>query len=948
MRRHVRRTTAAICALLVATSPVAAEAVRTRAAIHGERARMVFEFPRGVGATADIDGGRLRVAFDRAMDGDVLEIVRRLPGFVSNVRFTGDRRQFEFDLDRALAVNAVWLDSRFVLDLTPRDAAPGRTVPVTAAISPPPPRLPAPLKAAEVPGDLAAKTLAQRRAFALTVPIRIGGLYLGDGSVRIQGGDEVLLPRDRIVELLTPIVIPGVIDGLNAIAVDDGFAPIEAFRAAGLAVEFDQGLVELRIALEATQRTVTVLGQRNRVGPDEATFGPSTYSGYINLRSATTFTQKSEVTPPGRGRTTVGIDGAFRIGEVVIEHESRFNDESDPRVERGRTRVLYDDVENVIRYSAGDLMYGTTDFQGFLPAGGIAIERRYGDLQPYANIRPTGRFQFVLDQPSQVTVFLNGQIYQTLSLAAGPYDLRDFQLGEGLNDIVLQIENDLGQIQTIEYSAFFDNTLLNEGLSEFSYAVGATSDVRSGQIRYDPEAVGSFFHRYGLTNEITLGANGQATGDAWLGGASVIWASPFGTIDLQAAASDAVDSELDYALTANYRMRFRVDPTDIRQLDLSFNYLGYEFGSPAAEGSRNSVQYEAAARYSQPLPFGLRGSIGGRYGWGQQGEDDRWSVNAFVSRSIFDRVNVALSLERFENQDEPAESRALLTFNVRLDAPGQSVRGRHDTLSRTSRLDYTYTTADRVGSFSGTVGVQRTPNDYSAVGSLDYTGDRVTVGLDHDVVLDRPLNGLTSEVTRLRAGTALAFADGTVGWGRPIGNSFALVRPHESIPDSQVLVDNSIYGPRARTGILGPAIVPDLGSYVVTPLPMEVTDLPPGYDLGPAQRPLVQTAYRSGTDIRVGSARNISALGTLVDPAGQPIALAAGRMVPEVEGEGIAVDIFTNRSGRFSAQPLAPGRYRLTIAVEDRSYTTEVDVPDGITGLYRAGTVTVQPAAGSP
>ena len=200
----------------------------------------------------------------------------------------------------------------------------------------------------------------------------------------------------------------------------------------------------------------------------------------------------------------------------------------------------------------------------------------------------------------------------------------------------------------------------------------------------------------------------------------------------------------------------------------------------------------------------------------------------------------------------------------------------------------------------------------------------------------------TDQRTSVRVGTALAFADGKFGIGQPIrGNGFAIVYPHESIGDKTVTVGTGD-DVRARTDWLGAAVVPDVPAYSSSTIPVDVADLPVGYSLGAGAFDTF-APYRAGYKLEVGSAYSVSAYGTLLNAAGEPIALLTGIAYPDGNKEK-QVAIFTNGAGKFGAEGLAPGKWVIEMATEGAPTLFAIEIPGGTDGLFKAGEL--RPAGG--
>src|SRR5262249_45608829 len=120
------------------------------------------------------------------------------------------------------------------------------------------------------------------------------------------------------------------------------------------------------------------------------------------------------------------------------------------------------------------------------------------------------------------------------------YDLKDFPLFNGLNDVELYVVDEFGRRLIASFSQFFSARLLNAGIFEFGATAGIPQ-LRDGgdELTYDDSnATFSGYARYGLLDDVTIGANFQIDKNQWLMGAEIGWATPVGTLSLVAGWSD--------------------------------------------------------------------------------------------------------------------------------------------------------------------------------------------------------------------------------------------------------------------------------------------------------------------------------------------------------------------------------------------------------------------------
>ena len=115
----------------------------------------------------------------------------------------------------------------------------------------------------------------------------------------------------------------------------------------------------------------------------------------------------------------------------------------------------------------------------------------------------------------------------------------------------------------------------------------------------------------------------------------------------------------------------------------------------------------------------------------------------------------------------------------------------------------------------------------------------------------------------------------------------------------------------------------------------DVPEAPPGYDIGTGSLRVVPP-YRSGYSVTVGSDYSTLVVGRLLDANGDPISLLAGTATELDVPGGKTLTVFTSRDGRFGAQGLRPGRWRIDMPASPAvSYT--ITIPKDSKSLVRIG-----------
>lgn len=813
--------------------------------------------------------------------------------------------------------------------------------------------------------EVIAPTLKPAAAMEIVVPLKEAQFYIADVPIRIAQDQSVTVLTAPFLAAAAKVLRPDALSKLKAALSGAQSHPLEAFRAAGVALTFDPLKVELLITTSIDQRArgaVSVLPFTPEIASEGAA-KPALFSAYMNTRFAADYVWQSDDHDTGVDAPRVDLEGAMRLGKVVIEAEATAegmrqghlsgSKHDDPRFLRRGTRAVYDLPEEAVRFKAGDVDVLRTGYQYGTGVLGLSVERAYGLLQPGRNIRSTGKRSFRIERPSNVTVKLDGIAFKQIRLEAGDYDLADLPLRAGANDVTLEIEDDVGQRQVLDFTTFSGMTLLAKGVDEWGVTAGMRSTIHDGELEYDTgRGLASGYYRLGLSENLTAGAHAQADERAGMGGIAAVWGTPYGIFAFESAASWHEDAGAGFAGSLDYDLTNVIDRYGFRHsLRLGAEAWSNGFSTPGIDVFSNERWLEFAAQYSRSLPFDMTGSLSGRYAFLREtdkGSSERYSIGASLHRQLSADLSLGLVLSYQAGNDRAEDNgtSGILRLTWRPD-DRSFLDVSHETLGHRSRVHYNRFGGEGVGSWNADVQVDNYADDgtLGISGGVNYVANRARLAASHHATGDA-LYGLKSsrfdgtfseQRTSVRVETAVAYADGRVAVGRPVTNSFAIIDTHETLGARAAEVGRGRDRVEVRSDGLGPLLVPDVSSYTTTRLQYDVTDLPPGYDLGAGAFDLV-APHRSGYSLEVGSAYTVTASGTLIGADGEPVALVTGNAMQLEGGDGRAVEIFTNRAGRFAAQGLAPGRWRITM----RSETPQsflIVVPARTVGLYEAGTL---------
>lgn len=757
--------------------------------------------------------------------------------------------------------------------------------------------------------------------------------------------DRLLVNAPRLLAAVRPVLQAEKYDALATALAGLGDVPSTQFATLGFPVSYDPQAIALAIEIPAAARNarqvrLAELGE-GIIGDADA---PAGFSGYLNLRSSAEYQWQGS----GRGfqDPLIEADWALRAGGVVLEGEGsgQIGTGNNQKTEfrREGTRLVYDDQGLLARFTAGDLLPVSRGFSGTSQMAGFSMARTYSTLQPQRNVQPRGDRSFTLTRPSTVEAFINGQPVRQVRLEPGTYNVQDFPFVQGSNDVRLLVTDDTGRQETIEFSLFFDRTLLAPGLTEFGIYAGILAPYlgSSRDYQFSKPAANGYF-RHGLSQTLTVGANFQAQSRGAVVGGEMVYASPIGTIGVDLAGSHVSDIGNGYAVNIGLQRTFGGSLSAGRAFSLTFERRSRNFATPAATTADNRFAYEVGATYSQSIGQLQYVSIDGRYSRGRGINTDQKSARLSYGYRLTSRINFQAE-SIYEDRLATGKNlgfRVGLTFRM---GERTSANAEYDSRNDRARLGYQTSSGSGVGATSLSGSVDYGQGTVGVDGAVSYTANRAELSLAHTTAFDNSGFNVTDQRTSLRASTAIVFADGHLALSRPIYDGFALVVPHKSLKGTKILLDPREDEYTARSGTFGGAVANDLASYSDRVVTYDAPNAPPGYDLG-AGNVRVLPPYKAGYLVTVGSDYSLTALGRMLTEDGQPVSLLAGQAFELDKPDAPPQTIFTNREGRFGLSGLKAGKWRIEMPTEPKS-SVIITIPENAAGVVRLGDIQLKGA----
>lgn len=769
----------------------------------------------------------------------------------------------------------------------------------------------------------------------LEAPLEFNGRFLGSISVEVDVAGAGAIDGPRLIELLRPALSPELNAAVGTRVAGRRRVELADLNGDDFRIEFDPAALTVRAEVAAAGVAQTRLSVAAREqAPDPAAFEPQEgFAAGVNVSFGQQYLHDTgDGFEPLRG-TLAGFANLGGFDGVTLTAGLDYDGSAGDALRRREIRLTKDYYASAIRATAGEFTPATFGLQGGARILGIGVERAYSTIRPFQNVRPVGRQQFTLERESTVEVFINDIRSETLVLQPGRYDIADFPFASGSNRVRLVVEDAGGRGEIAAFDVFSDTALLDPGVVQFGAALGLRE--AGGTFDYGGGVAATAFALRGITNNLTLGAHAQATELALQAGAVSAWGTPFGFIRAELVGSrNAARGDVGAAVSIDYRGEFSLlEPNDLRVVMTGMTSTR-DFQNAFIPEGQNPTIWQVAAQATWRAPLAVSVGLGYAYQRGRGPNLDNERYDLTLGRS-FGRFGLNTTASRV-NEGRGPEWRLAVGLSVRI-ASRLYGTGRYDSRRDLKEIEIARSTNGELGDVSGDLRLGEDRDARGLSGRVAYIHNRFDLTARHDRSVSLGPTGGSSAQSTWNVNTFVGYADGRIALGRQSPEGFLIASRHETLRGSRLDVKA---GERviARSGVFGPALVPIARAYGVQRFETAVDPLPPAYDLG-AGAVSVFPGIGAGYHVQVGSDASRIAIGALAEN-GAPVALAGGTVerVGAKAGEA-GRPFFTNRAGRFVADGLAPGRYRIVIGGVAKG---EFTVPEKGEGMVDVGTITLQ------
>ena len=771
-----------------------------------------------------------------------------------------------------------------------------------------------------------------KRVLRFVVPLTDSGNYLGDVELAVDPQDRLSVKAERLLQILEPLIKPDIFGRLKSAVGNKAEISEAQLNTEQITLVYDSDKLALSIGIPVLSRRKESLSLGANNGPGTATLQPAPFTAFVNFRTAVDLVEQGN--DRGVAAPVSSIDWAARAFGVVAEGEGYLSlRKGDPLFRRVGTRLVYDDLADVIRFTLGDVRPFGRTFQSTPTVAGFSASRFYNVLEPWQEFRSTGSQSFTILAPSTVETIVNGRNVERRTLQPGSYSLNDFPLAEGSNDVRLHIIDETGKERIVEFNLYSNRQLLEPGKTEFSFFAGVYSNPTRSDIDYSREWSTNGFVRRGFSQQLTAGANMQADARAQQVGTEVLLGNVAGLFGAELAGSRRTAGGDGVAAVASYEKILGSGGEQQHSIHALAEYRSPLFAVPGALIPREPTQFRASFGYA--MTFGLDRfiSLDAQYSRDRVLHDRFYSVRASGGLAITTTLAAIGEIQWDRGQNHKG---FVARIGLRKRFGARSLAQLDVATDGTAHATYQTASGRGIGSWSASADLNRTSDATTLNASGSLVGNRAELALDQIASYDQAGKRISDVRTSVRAGTSMSFADGHFAIGRPIQEAFLLATPHLSLHGKEVRIDPDEKSEEAASGSLGGAVEGSLTAYSPRLLVYDVPDAPAGYDLGAGNVQIVPP-YKAGYHLEIGSDYHLLVIGRLLDRSGQPISLLAGKAIDLHAPKRPAITMFTSRNGNFGAQGLRPGKWRIEMPTEAGPTIYEVDVKDDPSGTVRVG-----------
>jgi outer membrane usher protein len=624
----------------------------------------------------------------------------------------------------------------------------------------------------------------------------------------------------------------------------------------------------------------------------------------------------------------------LRLDDFLFLSDSVFKkDDQEEKFSRLLSNITYDRRQQMDTFIFGDFYASSGNLGSTAVLGGLSYSKKY-NLDPYFIKRPMLDYQGFATLPSEISVYVDGRRIKSQKVSPGGFDLRNILGYSGLHNMEVVIKDAFGREQHLTQPFYVSDGLLRKGLHEYAYQLGfLRENIGLDQDRYTSPAFYGF-HRYGLTDYLTIGMRGEATKDLYNLGPLLSYSTNYGLFEFALASSQESGTKTGLAGSAAYSFQGRRFNS---RLSVNSYAQDYSIITNLTDTGKPKLEISAGLGYGS----NFSGSISLNFADTIKYNDEEWQTASLVySRSIGRNVSLSFSLTQTQEWASDDRKRDLscfmgitfypwdqtvmsvtvhkdadkngMTYQIAKNPPpgeGYGYRGLIDVVDQKGDVN---TSVNPYFQYNGKYGI------YSAEFSSRNSGDE------------------TDDSYNLSASGAVLYTGNTLAFSRPVDDSFAIVKVGQ-VPGVRVYENNQEVG---KTDSSGKAVISNLRSYDENLIKIDDKDIPIDYSLGGVTK-VISPPLRSGTLVSFDAKKVQAITGTLtMEKENQKIPVEYREIKMTMDGREIIFP--TGQGGEFFIEDVVPGIFPAAFKYDGKTVTFSLIIPKSDDMIVNTGEIHVK------
>jgi outer membrane usher protein len=494
--------------------------------------------------------------------------------------------------------------------------------------------------------------------------------------------------------------------------------------------------------------------------------------------------------------------------------------------------------------------------------GGIQFGTNFG-TQPGFVTFPSQSIAGQAVLPSTVDVFINNALVSHQSVPPGPFSISNLPVVSGAGEVQLVMRDLLGREQVITRPFYASQTLLREGLKNYSYEFGFVRDNFGIASNNYGSWLASSTYRLGMSKNFTGEVHAEAMQSQTTAGFGGDYLMPHvGTLSTYLAGSHGTLGNGSLAIIGIERQ------SQPWGLGMRTQWASSRFAQVGQAQPLASPVHSSSLNLSYAA--GSSGSVSVAYiGQHNRYQADTRIVTLSYSVSLGEIGSFSLSALRNLTGDVNTMIFALLSIplspSTNWSVSSQSMRGG----SAANRDDLTTTLQSNLPMGKGYGYRLQARSNKAMEESVSLQNNVGTYTVD-------AAQSQGSSTTRLSISGGIAILGGDAFFSRRIDQSFAVARIPD-YPNVRILADNQ---PAGRTDAQGNALIPRLRAYDINLISIDQRDVPMDATIGAVKVEAVPY-FRSGIDVKFPIKPSHGATLTILLEGGEPLPVGATVQISE-------------------------------------------------------------------